>query len=129
MTYLASKRHAKSYQSDPIAYYLPKSAVKIPLTQSNAHSTFCEWKGRATYWDITLPKEDKSVSGKIWSYESPSSGFTPIKGLLSFYANAPWECFVNGEKVEPQPGDFYGGWVTSDIMGEWVKGRPGTRGW
>jgi hypothetical protein len=63
------------------------------------------------------------VDNRIWSYDDPSKGFEPIKGYLSFYAG-PWDCFVDGEKVQPQPGDFYGGWVTSDIDGV-VKGRTG----
>ena len=68
------------------------------------------------------------VKDRIWSYESPTEGFKGIDGFLSFYAG-PWECFVDGEKVEAQPGDFYGGWMTQDIERSSVKGAPGTRGW
>ena len=67
------------------------------------------------------------VKGRIWSYEQPTRDFESIRGYLSFYAG-PWDCYVDGERVEPQPGDFYGGWVTSDIEGP-VKGGPGTWGW
>lgn len=63
------------------------------------------------------------MPNRIWSYDSPTNGFEPIKGYLSLYAG-PWECWVDGEKVEAQPGDFYGGWVTSEIEGV-VKGRTG----
>ncbi len=63
------------------------------------------------------------MANRIWSYQSPAKGFEAIKGYLSFYAE-PWDCFVDGKRVEPQPGDFYGGWVTSDIEGI-VKGRNG----
>ena len=59
----------------------------------------------------------------MWTYERPTEGFKDIKDHLSFYAG-PWECYVDGEKVEPQPGDFYGGWVTSEIQGK-IKGGPG----
>lgn len=59
----------------------------------------------------------------MWTYERPTEGFRDIKDHLSFYAG-PWECYVDGEKVEPQPGDFYGGWVTSEIQGK-IKGGPG----
>jgi hypothetical protein len=59
------------------------------------------------------------------SYDKPTKGFESIKGYLCFYAG-PWDCFVNGEKVEPQPGDFYGGWMTSEIERSTVKGGPGT---
>lgn len=92
-------------------------------------SSLCEWKGRATYWKLTKTASGESVSGKIWSYESPTPGFKDIKSYLSFYASGvPWECFVDGEKVQPQEGDFYGGWVTSELEGP-MKGGPGTWGW
>jgi len=65
----------------------------------------------------------------VWSYESPTPAFRDIKGYVSFYANdVPWECFVDEEKVTPQEGDFYGGWVTSELEGQ-MKGGPGTWGW
>lgn len=76
----------------------------------------------ATYYTVQLA-DGKSIVNQIWSYEQPTPSFEPIRGYLSFYAE-PWDCFVDGEKVEPQPGDFYGGWVTSEIEGI-VKGRTG----
>ncbi|KOS19574.1 hypothetical protein ESCO_000061 [Escovopsis weberi] len=105
----------------PPTYYLPRSSVLMPL-HTTTRSSFCEWKGRATYYSIDLP-DGKTVSDRIWSYEHPSPGFADITGYLSFYAG-PWECVVDGEVVEPQPGDFYGGWVTSEVEGI-VKGRRG----
>ncbi|KAK0390588.1 hypothetical protein NLU13_0092 [Sarocladium strictum] len=108
----------------PPTYYLPRSAVKIPLTTTSRRS-WCEWKGAATYYTVASPDGKHTVANRIWSYEDPTHGFEPIKGHVSFYAG-PWDCFVDGEKVEPQPGDFYGGWVTSDIEGI-VKGRDGNR--
>jgi hypothetical protein len=99
----------------------------VPLTKSS-HSSYCEWKGSATYWNIDIPGSASSkVQNRIWSYAKPNKGFIDIKDYLSFYAG-PWDCYVDGEKVEPQPGDFYGGWVTSEIVGQ-VKGGPGTWGW
>ena len=117
----------------PPTYYLPPSALKIPL-QKTSRSSYCEWKGQATYYAVTKPGSDSGkgdgevVRDRIWSYDSPTQGFEEIKGYLSFYAG-PWECFVDGGKVEAQPGDFYGGWMTSDIERSSVKGAPGTRGW
>lgn len=64
------------------------------------------------------------MKNRAWSYESPTKGFEAIKGYVSLYAG-PWDCYVDGEKVDPQPGEFYGGWLTSDIEGK-VKGGPGT---
>ncbi|KAH8660979.1 hypothetical protein BGZ60DRAFT_414421 [Tricladium varicosporioides] len=108
----------------PPTYYLPPSALKVPLSTTK-RSTFCEWKGWATYYSIKAPDSEEIIKDRIWSYESPTSGFTPIKGYLSFYAG-PWECFVDGEEVKPQPGDFYGGWVTEELTGI-IKGSAETR--
>ena len=94
--------------------------MQIPLTKTS-RSSYCEWKGRATYYSVTVDGE--TVTNRIWGYDNPTKGFAPIKGYLSLYAG-PWDCYVDGENVEPQPGDFYGGWVTSDIDGI-VKGRNG----
>lgn len=95
----------------------------VPLTQTS-RSSYCEWKGRATYYSITAPSPDKAtVANRIWTYQSPTKPFEAIRGYLSLYAG-PWDCYVDGERVEPQPGDFYGGWVTSDIDGI-VKGKHG----
>lgn len=113
------------------AYYIPQSAVAeaFRLEKIPNKSSLCEWKGRATYWTITPKTGDAAVSGKIWSYEQPTPGFKDIRSYLSFYASGvPWECFVDGEQVQPQEGDFYGGWVTSELEGP-MKGGPGTWGW
>merc|ERR1712130_1024275 len=112
----------------PPTYYIPPSAVKIPLTKTS-NTSFCEWKGMATYYAAENPKKPGDVvKNKLWSYDAPSERFRPISGYLSFYVG-PWECFVDGEKVEAQPGSFYGGWMTSDIEQSTVKGGPGTWGW
>lgn len=109
-----------------LAYYLPPSSIRVPLTQTS-RSSFCEWKGQASYYSINLGGGDanssETISNRIWSYNRPTKPFEAISGYLSFYAG-PWDCYVDGEKVEPQPGDFYGGWVTNDIDGI-VKGRFG----
>lgn len=112
----------------PPTYYLPPAAIKVSLLPST-HSSFCEWKGRATYHNLAVPgKPAETVKNRIWSYGDPTDRFRGIKDYLCFYAG-PWDCFVDGEKVEPQPGDFYGGWMTSDIERSTVKGGPGTWGW
>lgn len=103
-----------------LAYYIPPSSVKIPLVNTGRQS-YCEWKGMAAYFSLSVG--DKTVANRIWSYPQPTKGFEPIRDYLSFYAG-PWDCFVDGEKVEPQPGDFYGGWVTNDVTGI-VKGKNG----
>ena len=85
----------------PPTYYLPPSSMKIPLNKMS-RTSMCEWKGRATYYEVTNPgKTSEVVKGRIWSYDSPTDGFKPIKGYLSLYAG-PWDCYVDGERVEPQ---------------------------
>ena len=112
--------------SHPPTWYLPPSDV-VPgvLQRSAARSTMCEWKGAATYWDVVLPGRTLEAVG--WSYESPTPGFVDLRGYVTFYP-AQLECFVDGERVRPQEGGFYGGWVTDDVVGPF-KGAPGTWGW
>ncbi|KAK4969859.1 hypothetical protein LTR28_000678 [Elasticomyces elasticus] len=114
----------------PPTYYLPRASLSpsVTLTAIPNKTSYCEWKGQATYHTLTHP-QGQTVANKIWSYEAPTPPFRPIAGYLSFYASAvPWECFVDGERVQPQEGDFYGGWVTAELEGR-MKGGPGTWGW
>ncbi|ORY76209.1 hypothetical protein BCR35DRAFT_292586 [Leucosporidium creatinivorum] len=127
--------------SHPPTYYIPPSDVKTSLLQRSSKSSFCEWKGRATYFDLSPPSTSalatspKKVASRIWTYETPTDRFIPIKNYLSFYASAAtrageggWKCFVGEEQVEAQDGDFYGGWKTSNLEGR-MKGGKGTMGW
>ena len=108
--------------SHPPNWYLPRSDVdERLLRRSQARGTICEWKGQATYWDVG------GLDRAAWSYESPTAGFVAITGYLAFYPTV-LECTVDGERVEPQPGGFYGGWITGDVTGPF-KGAPGTMGW
>ncbi len=108
--------------SHPPTWYLPPGDVTAgALRRSALRSTWCEWKGSATYWDV-LGEE-----GAAWSYEQPSRGFAAIRGYLAFDP-ARLECFVDGERARPQEGGFYAGWITSDVVGPF-KGGPGTTGW
>lgn len=75
----------------------------MSLLKKTDRSSYCEWKGMATYYAVTLP--GNQILNRCWSYGSPTAGFKPIKDYISFYAG-PWDCYVDGEKVEPQPGDF-----------------------
>lgn len=92
----------------PPTYYLPPSSMKIPL-EKNTRNSYCEWKGVASYYDLKHPSTGEVVRSRLWSYDDPSGRFKDIKDYLSFYAG-PWDCYVDGERVVPQPGDFYGGW-------------------
>ncbi|GAC1420054.1 MAG: hypothetical protein NVS9B15_08210 [Acidobacteriaceae bacterium] len=114
--------------SHPPVYYLPRKDVRIDLMRrSPRRGSFCEFKGVATYWSLALPRE-QMVEVVAWSYEEPSRGFEGLKDCLAFYASRVNECYVDDEQVAPQPGDFYGGWVTKDVTGPF-KGGPGTLGW
>ena len=89
-------------------------------------SSFCEWKGPATYWTVGVG--DKSAPKVGWSYENPTPGFVPIKSHIAFYCAPMDVCTVDGEVVQPQPGGFYGGWITNDVVGPF-KGDTGSWGW
>jgi uncharacterized protein (DUF427 family) len=112
--------------SHPPAYYIPPQDVRLESLEKARGSSFCEWKGSAIYYNIVVG--DRRVERGAWSYPQPASGFESIRGYLAFYAGLMDACFVDGEKVRPQPGGFYGGWVTDDVLGPF-KGEPGTMGW
>ena len=112
--------------SHPPAYYIPFDDVAADVLEPNPHRTFCEFKGRAHYWTITAG--DRRIEAGAWSYPEPSPGYEPIRDHLAFYPSRMDACFVDDEQITPQEGDFYGGWITSDIIGPF-KGGPGTRGW
>jgi uncharacterized protein (DUF427 family) len=112
--------------SHPPSYYSPPGDIAPGLLRRAAGSSFCEWKGYATYWDVTIG--DLVLPQVGWSYANPSPGFVSLRDHVAFYA-APFDrCSVDGETVTPQPGDFYGGWITSAVAGPF-KGVPGSRGW
>ena len=106
-------------------YYIPKEDFDAELRPATGRS-FCEWKGVAAYWDVAIGNTVSQRAG--WSYPNPTKRFIALKDFISLYAHAMDACFVGGERVTPQPGDFYGGWVTSNLEGI-VKGGPGTLGW
>lgn len=113
--------------SHPPVYYLPPEDVQTDLLrQRSGQRSFCEFKGQAIYWDIQSGQLERSAVA--WSYPTPTSPFEPIAGYLAFYSSRVGPCFVNGERVKAQEGDFYGGWITADIVGPF-KGGVGTRGW
>lgn len=112
--------------SHPPTWYIPPADILTQYLHSETHATVCEFKGQASYWSLTV--KDRTAPLAAWSYENPNKRFAPIKGYMAFYAARVDECYVNDEKVDPQAGDFYGGWATSDIVGPF-KGGVGTWGW
>jgi len=112
--------------SHPPVYYIPPEDVRMDLLVQSSRHTYCEFKGEASYWDLTVG--GNVARDAAWSYRHPNPKYAALRGHLAFYAGRAGECFVDGEKAEPQAGEFYGGWITSDIRGPF-KGGPGTHDW
>ena len=108
--------------SQPPAYYFPPEDVRSELLTPDDRRTFCEWKGQARYWTVN----GSPAAG--WSYPQPDERYAALRDHVAFYPQKVDACYVGDERVEPNAGDFYGGWVTSDITGPF-KGGPGTAGW
>ena len=112
--------------SHPPVYYLPRNAFAgCELVPSSGRS-FCEWKGTAEYWTIRV--SSRTAERAAWSYPDPTRAFKAIRDHVAVYAGAMDQCFVGDEVVTPQPGGFYGGWITSELKGPF-KGVPGSMGW
>jgi uncharacterized protein (DUF427 family) len=112
--------------SHPPNYYFPPSDVLEGAVAATKGATFCEFKGRASYWTVTGGERVETEAA--WSYASPSPSFAPIRDRIAFYASRMDACYVDDELVVPQPGGFYGGWITSEVVGPF-KGVPGSWGW
>jgi uncharacterized protein (DUF427 family) len=112
--------------SHPPVYYIPRDDIAAGVLERAEGTSECEWKGQATYWDVVVDGRRLRQAG--WSYESPSPGYEHLRGAVAFYPGRVDRALVDGEQVRPQPGDFYGGWITDEVVGPF-KGEPGTRGW
>jgi uncharacterized protein (DUF427 family) len=107
-------------------FYLPRSDILASALVPTTGQSFCEWKGIATYFDVVVG--GRRLERVAWTYERPSPDFAALAGCVAFYAGPMDACFVDDEQVTPQPGGFYGGWVTRNLIGPF-KGSPGTSGW
>ena len=112
--------------SHPPNYYFPPDDVAPGALEATAGRSFCEFKGRAHYF--TVRAGDRTEVDAAWAYDRPSPAFADLAGHVAFYAGRMDACSVDGEPVTPQPGGFYGGWITSTVVGPF-KGGPGSRGW
>jgi uncharacterized protein (DUF427 family) len=112
--------------SHPPTYYIPLTDVRTESLVSEPRTSICEWKGLARYYSVTAG--DRRAKGAAWAYPQPAESFAAIADHVAFYAGPMDSCTVDGEEVSPQPGGFYGGWITDDIVGPF-KGEPGTWGW
>ncbi len=112
--------------SHPPGIYLPAEDFVAGALSPNPRRTVCEFKGVASYWDLS--GGDETVAVAAWSYPHPSPGYEAIAGYVSVYPGRVDACFLGDEQVTPQEGGFYGGWITADVVGPF-KGGPGTVGW
>lgn len=112
--------------SHPPVYYIPPTDIVMDHLDEAQGSSFCEWKGRAHYYTLTVG--DRVAERVAWYYPAPTERFRTIANYVAFYPSAMDACYVDGETVQSQSGDFYGGWITSDIVGPF-KGGMGTWGW
>jgi uncharacterized protein (DUF427 family) len=122
-----TKRGVRTLEtSHPPTYYFPRDDIARDVLQPVKGATLCEWKGQAAYYDVLVAGE--LLAGAAWSYPNPSDDFALIVDHVAFYAAPFDECTVDRERVIPQEGGFYGGWITSLVAGPF-KGGEGTRGW
>ncbi|WP_045113543.1 DUF427 domain-containing protein [Microscilla marina] len=113
--------------SHPPTYYFPPEDVNLEYLELVENKTsFCEYKGAASYYNLRV--EDRVVQNVAWFYANPSPKYQALQNHLCFYASKVDACYVNDELVQAQEGDFYGGWITSQIVGPF-KGGANTWGW
>jgi uncharacterized protein (DUF427 family) len=113
--------------SHPPAWYLPPGAFPEGALRPAEGSSWCEFKGRASYLDV-VGGDGRIAPAAAWTYPQPSPGYEGIAGYVSLYPAPMDEVTVDGIVVRAQPGGFYGGWITPDVVGPF-KGGPGTSGW
>ena len=112
--------------SHPPTYYLPRDSFVDGTLVPTGGASWCEWKGQASYFDVVSGA--RMAAKAAWTYAQPTAGFEQLAGAVAVMAGLVDECRVDGEVVTPQPGGFYGGWVTRSVAGP-VKGVPGSTGW
>ncbi len=127
VTIADSRRIVRTLEtSHPPSYYFPISDVAAGVLRPASQGSFCEWKGEAAYFDVVVG--GATLGEAAWTYPDPGRDFESLRGHVAFYAGLFDDCFVDGERVTPQPGGFYGGWITSHVAGPF-KGVPGSRFW
>jgi uncharacterized protein (DUF427 family) len=112
--------------SHPPVYYVPFEDVVVGTLLPTGKHTWCEFKGQATYFDVV--SGNAVARDAAWHYPSPAPGYDRLSDHVAFYPSRMQACCVDGERVRAQEGDFYGGWITSEIEGPF-KGGAGTRSW
>lgn len=110
----------------PPTYYIPPDDVAEGTLTPISRQSICEWKGPARYFNVRGGATQLEASA--WCYPNPIERFAAIRDYLAFYCHPMDQCLVDGIKASPQPGNFYGGWVSPWTVGQ-IKGAPGTRHW
>jgi uncharacterized protein (DUF427 family) len=122
-----TRAHRVLETSHPPVYYVPlEDVAPNSLEPSRARATLCEWKGLASYFDA-IGGDSRRIERAAWTYHDPAPDFEAIRHAVAFYPGLMDECTLDGELVEPQEGGFYGGWITSEVVGPFKRG-PGTLG-
>lgn len=126
-TLLARSRRALKVMetASPPTFYVPLSDVERSMLVARGRGSFCEWKGEARYFAVSTGSE--TIENAVWQYPQPLPGFEALSDCVAFYPGL-LACTLDGERVSPQPGGLYGGWITADLAGPF-KGEPGTGGW
>ena len=112
--------------SHPPTIYIPPADIDSACITPAAERSYCEWKGAATYFDVV--GGERRAARAAWAYLDPVARYAALRDHVSFYPGRMDACWLDDERVESQPSDFYGGWITADLRGPF-KGSPGTRGW
>ncbi len=112
--------------SHPPVYYVPARDIIMAHLSRTSRSSFCEFKGQAGYYTITVA--ERQAVNAAWYYPNPAPGYELLRDAVAFYPGRMDACYVGAERVQAQEGDFYGGWITSELVGPF-KGGPGTIGW
>lgn len=111
--------------ASPPTYYLPRADITPGVLVAAPGASLCEWKGRASYWSVQVGERIVERAG--WSYPAPTPAFGALADMVAFYAR-PFDAWVGDARATPQPGGFYGGWITPEVVGPF-KGEPGTGHW
>ena len=112
--------------SHPPVYYIPPGDIRMEHLRPSDGASYCEWKGLARYYDLVV--DGRTEERAAWFYPEPTPPFRDLTDYVAFYPSRMDACWVGEEKVQAQEGDFYGGWISPNIVGPF-KGPPGTRGW
>ncbi|HUS17700.1 MAG TPA: DUF427 domain-containing protein [Chloroflexia bacterium] len=109
--------------SHPPVYYLPPEDVRLEFFSPAPDATYCEWKGEAAYYTITVG--ERTAPRAAWTYRRPTAAFAALRDYIAVYPRRMDACLVDGERAQPQPDEFYGGWITTEVVGPF-KGSPST---